>query len=184
MFSATTPGGRQFIDKICVEEQNYVSKKNPVLFVGYRGYDISLRIKGRLRCGGTWKAKVHAWQCPVLITNDHSTIQTCVFCFSKTSHPLKLVIKKNKQCLYSVNGSTSVCMNLGYVLRSRGENHKGHDSLPSLAIGLAGLSGGNWSANSLLRSYHHISTSKNANHDSQVSEEPLRLNAHVDVGMD
>ncbi|GAN04341.1 hypothetical protein MAM1_0061c03801 [Mucor ambiguus] len=91
-----------------------------------RGYGINSRIKGHLRCGGTWKAKIHGRYCPVLITNEHNTIQTCMFCFSKTSRPLKLVIRKNRQYLHSVNG-TSVCTNPSCVLRSRGETHKGRD---------------------------------------------------------
>ncbi|GAN09352.1 hypothetical protein MAM1_0261d08878 [Mucor ambiguus] len=71
--------------------------------------------------------------------HEHNTSQTCVFCFSKTSHPLKLVTRKSKQYLYSVNGTT-VCTNPGCVIRSRGDTHKGRDSLSSLAIGFAGLS--------------------------------------------
>ncbi|GAN08662.1 hypothetical protein MAM1_0216c08177 [Mucor ambiguus] len=130
---------RRFINKLCVGERNHVSKKNPVLFVGDRGYGINSQINGHLRCGGTWKAKIHAQYCPVLTTNEHNTSQTCVFCFSKTSHPLKIVSRKNKQYLHSVNG-TPICMNPDCVLRSRGETHKGRNSLSSLAIGLAGLS--------------------------------------------
>ncbi|GAN01294.1 hypothetical protein MAM1_0006c00727 [Mucor ambiguus] len=120
-------------------EQNHVSKMSPVLFVGHRGYGINSRIKGHSRCGGTRKAKIRARYCPILITNKHNTSQTCVFCFSKSSHPLKLVSRKNRQYLHNVNG-TSACNNPSCVLRSRGETHEGRDSLPSLAIGLPGLS--------------------------------------------
>ncbi|CAO3656432.1 unnamed protein product [Mucor fragilis] len=118
----------RFIDKLCVKERNHVIKKKPIFFVGDRGYGINLRIKGHFRCGGIWKSKIHAEYCRVLITNEHNTSQTCVFCFSKTSHSLKLVTKKSKQHLCSVT-DTSVYANSGCVLYSCGKTHTGRNSL-------------------------------------------------------
>ncbi|KAL7323193.1 hypothetical protein PS15p_211126 [Mucor circinelloides] len=60
-------------------------------------------IKGHMRCGGSWRAKKHSHYCPIIITNEHNASQTCLFCYSKTSHPQKLATKKNKQYLRSVN---------------------------------------------------------------------------------
>ncbi|KAL9559815.1 hypothetical protein PS6_000574 [Mucor atramentarius] len=73
------------------------------------------------------------------VTNEHNTSQTYRFCDSKASRPQKLLTKKNKQCLRSVNG-ISVCTNPGCVLRTKDETHKARDSLPTLAVGLDDLS--------------------------------------------
>ncbi|EPB87743.1 hypothetical protein HMPREF1544_05403 [Mucor circinelloides 1006PhL] len=110
----------RLIDRLRVEERQDLGRQ-PVLFVGDRGY-----------------AKVHGRCCPVLVTNEHNTSQICLFCFKKASHPLKLVTK-NKQYVRNVNGS-SVCTNPTSTLRTKGETHKARDSLPALAVGLAGLS--------------------------------------------
>ncbi|EPB85855.1 hypothetical protein HMPREF1544_07354 [Mucor circinelloides 1006PhL] len=106
-----------------------------LLFVGGRCYGINYSNKEHM----CLEAKKHSHYCPVIVTNEHNTSQTCLFYYSKTSHPQKLVTKKNKQCLRSVSG-TSVCTNPDCVLRTKDETHKARDSLPALAIGLAGLS--------------------------------------------
>ncbi|KAL7324571.1 hypothetical protein PS15p_209750 [Mucor circinelloides] len=111
----------------------------PLSFVGDRGYDINSPIKGHMRCGSAWKAKKHIHYGSVIINNEHDTSQTCLFRYSKTSHPQELVTKKNKQYLCSVNDA-SVCTNPDCVLRTKDETHKAHNSLSALAIGLAGFS--------------------------------------------
>ncbi|KAL9542597.1 hypothetical protein PS6_009715 [Mucor atramentarius] len=114
-------------------------EKVPLSFVGDRGYDINSPIKGHMRCGSAWKAKKHIHYGSVIINNEHDTSQTCLFRYSKTSHPQELVTKKNKQYLCSVNDA-SVCTNPDCVLRTKDETHKAHNSLSALAIGLAGFS--------------------------------------------
>jgi hypothetical protein len=67
---------RKVLDQLCSEEWSYVtgrSKKEPVLFVGDRGYGVGSRIKSFLKYGGTWKPKTHSMYTTVRVTNENNT---------------------------------------------------------------------------------------------------------------
>ncbi|KAI7893824.1 uncharacterized protein EV154DRAFT_460263 [Mucor mucedo] len=108
------------------------------MFVGDRGHGFNSTIKGYLRYGGHWKPKIHSRYTSVCITNEHNTSQTCLFRFSKTSHPNRIVEENGKTIVKPVNG-TSMCYNPECISVRNGHSHKGRDSLSSLAIGLTGL---------------------------------------------
>ncbi|CEP18628.1 hypothetical protein [Parasitella parasitica] len=58
------------------------------MLIGNRGHCVGSSIKGHWRFGGHWKEERHARYTPVLITNEHNTSQTCIFCFRKLLHPI------------------------------------------------------------------------------------------------
>ncbi|KAI8355717.1 hypothetical protein BD560DRAFT_426601 [Blakeslea trispora] len=109
------------------------------MFVGDRGYGIGSSIRGHVRLGGSWKPKKHSLYTSVCITNEHNTSQVCVFCFEKTSHPLRIVEKDGRESLKTING-TSICSNKACVLNLAKQSHKPRDSLSALAIGISGAS--------------------------------------------
>lgn len=132
---------RKYIDNLCSMERKYAAfdkKTNPIMFIGDRGYGFGSPIKGHLRCGGHWKPIVHSRYTSICITNEHNTSQTCLFCFSKTSHPFRKTTLNGKTIIKSVNG-TSMCYNQDCISVRNGHSHKGRDALSALAIGLTGL---------------------------------------------
>lgn len=129
---------RRTKDRICSNERRFVAgKSKPVMFVGDRGYGTGSSIKGHLRYGGKWKPEIHSRYTSVCITNEHNTSQTCLFCFQKLSHPLKVVTRKGKQQVNTVKG-TFVCNNKACILHTIASTHKGRDSVSALAIGISG----------------------------------------------
>ncbi|KAI8876119.1 hypothetical protein K501DRAFT_201117, partial [Backusella circina FSU 941] len=92
------------------------------------------QIKGHLKYRGHWKEKKHGLYTFVAITNEHNTSQTCVYCFKKMEHPMKI-----KDKVKSVNGALQ-CENPDCITFESKKASKSRDQLSSLAIGLAGLS--------------------------------------------
>lgn len=125
-------------DRVAALERKFVAGKcNPIMFVGDRGYGIGSTIKGHVKYGGSWKAQVHQRYTSVVITNEHNTSQTCLFCFQKLQHPLKVIIKNEKRYVRLVNG-TFVCNNSLCPLKQLKSTHKGRDAVSALAIGISG----------------------------------------------
>ncbi|CEP14460.1 hypothetical protein [Parasitella parasitica] len=97
---------------------------------GDRGHAVVSPFKGHLRFGGHWKELCHSRYTPTLITNEHNSSQTCLWCFSKLSHPYTALDGQVK-----MTNRSFICLNAAcpqkYVVMSR-------DRLSALAIGLAG----------------------------------------------
>lgn len=131
---------KRYLDIICSDEREFINggrdkeKGAVVLFVGDRGYATGSRIKGFLRYGGKWKPFLHARYTTTLITNEHNTSQTCVYCFQKTMHPTSMTNGKLK----TIKG-TSVRTNPHCVLVKKRMSHQSRDAVSSLAIGITGL---------------------------------------------
>lgn len=122
---------RRFYDKLAADERKTSGAKRPIMMIGDRGHGIGSRIKKHQRFGGHWKESRHGLYTPTLITNEYNSSQTCLFCYSKLSHPVGVVAGKIK----TVNGSF-VCLNQkcpnAFKVVCR-------DQVSALAIGLAGV---------------------------------------------
>lgn len=120
----------QYYDRLAAEERSFCKgSSNPMMFFEDRGHEFGSTIKGHHRFGGHWKEKRNGRYTPVLITNEHNSPQTCVWCFEKLSHPYSIIDGKVK----AIKG-TFVCLNgnsvKNNILLSR-------DRLSAFAIGLA-----------------------------------------------
>jgi hypothetical protein len=84
---------RSFRDSWCTKERKAMNtnqrkaRKTLIMFIGDRGTDVGSRVKGFRRYGGHWKEGVYGLNTPVCVTNENKTSQTCIFCYSKPSHP-------------------------------------------------------------------------------------------------
>ncbi|ORE17835.1 hypothetical protein BCV71DRAFT_180781, partial [Rhizopus microsporus] len=86
------------------------------------------------RYGGRWKEQLHGKHVNVCITNEHMTLQTCIYCYQELCHPKIILIKRNKQVLQE-NRSALLCGNPKCVAVKPRESTKSRDALSSLAIG-------------------------------------------------
>ncbi|KAI8095938.1 hypothetical protein BDF21DRAFT_470864, partial [Thamnidium elegans] len=77
-------------------------------FVGGRGYSVGSHIKDFRKYGGLWKAIKHSRQATILITNEHNTSQTCVYCFRKTTHSVQVSDKKSSRFMEQLFAPTLV----------------------------------------------------------------------------
>ncbi|KAI8646506.1 hypothetical protein BD408DRAFT_270765 [Parasitella parasitica] len=75
------------------------------MFVGDRGLGIGSLTKGFLRYGGHWKPKKNSLYSTELYTNEHSTSQTCPYCFCKLSHPSRVVRDNDQTQVKTVKGA-------------------------------------------------------------------------------
>ncbi|CEP14831.1 hypothetical protein [Parasitella parasitica] len=120
----------KYYDRLAAKERRFTHASTPIMFIGDRGHAVVSPFKGHLRFGGHWKELCHSRYTPTLITNEHNSSQTCLWCFSKLSHPYTALDGQVKM----TNGSF-ICLNAAcpqkYVVMSR-------DRLSALAIGLAG----------------------------------------------
>ena len=105
--------------------------KTLLLFVGDRGFGVGSRIKGHQRFGGTWKQQIHGRYTPTMVTNEYNSSQTCLFCFRKLSHPMKVVEGEVKATTGSFVCLNDQCPNAFRVVC--------RDQVSALAIGLSGL---------------------------------------------
>ncbi|ORE14342.1 hypothetical protein BCV71DRAFT_160682, partial [Rhizopus microsporus] len=98
------------------------------------------KIKGFLKYGGNWKLNKDSLYTTVCITNEHNTLQICLFCFKKLLNSYRLVQgKNNKVRLKQVKGSF-VCMHPKcQSICARKATHS-RDMVSATAIALAGLS--------------------------------------------
>lgn len=120
----------RFYDRLASKERKFTKVSSPIMFIGDRGHAIRSPIKGHLRFGGYWKELRHSRYTPTLITNEHNSSQTCLWCFSKLSHPYTAkdgTVKKTNGSFICLN---DVCPNKSVVMS--------RDCLSALAIGLAG----------------------------------------------
>ena len=104
------------------------------------GLCIGSKIKGFLKYGGNWKLNKDSLYTTVCITNEHNTLQICLFCFKKLLNSYRLVQgKNNKVRLKQVKGSF-VCMHPKcQSICARKATHS-RDMVSATAIALAGLS--------------------------------------------
>ncbi|KAI7881515.1 uncharacterized protein EV154DRAFT_41982 [Mucor mucedo] len=93
--------------------------------VGNRNYGTRSSIKRDMRHGGQCRYT------SVCVTNEYNTSQTCVFCFSKTNHPYRIIRKNGNSVIQTINGTSSECVS---VLNAH--SHKKRDTVSALAIGL------------------------------------------------
>jgi hypothetical protein len=116
---------------LAAQERAFTQSKAPIMFIGDRGHGVRSIIKGHQRFGGHWKEKIHGRYTSSLITNEHNSSQTCLFCFKKLAHPQ---VARDK--VIKINNGSFICLNNKchnkYVVMSR-------DKLSALAIGLAGV---------------------------------------------
>ncbi|KAI8641782.1 hypothetical protein BD408DRAFT_467729, partial [Parasitella parasitica] len=77
---------RKGFHRLAAYEKKSSGAKRLIMFVGDRGHGFGSRIKRHGRFGGFWKQQQHGGYTPTLITNEHNTSQTCIFCFHKLSH--------------------------------------------------------------------------------------------------
>ncbi|CAO0797250.1 unnamed protein product [Mucor circinelloides] len=61
------------------------------------------------------KSKNHAHYASVFITDEHNSSQICVYCFEKTTHPVKMVNGKLK----TMNGTSACCSPACLLARSK-----------------------------------------------------------------
>ncbi|KAI9469648.1 MAG: hypothetical protein EXX96DRAFT_586965 [Benjaminiella poitrasii] len=54
------------------------------MFVGDRGF-------GHLRYSGNWKTQKHSLYTSACVTNEHNSSKTCLFCFHKIFHLIRIV---------------------------------------------------------------------------------------------
>lgn len=132
---------KKYVDRLCSEERYFVSPvkdRKRVMFVGDRGLAVGSRLKGFLRYGGLWKPKQHSRYAAVCVTNEHNTSQTCVFCFKKLMHPLKIDLnKKGERTVKKVSGSFICCNQSCPSVKYNMSTH-GRDALSALAIAFSG----------------------------------------------
>lgn len=119
----------RYYNKLVMNEKAFTGSKTSIMLIAEQGYGIRSIIKSYQRFGGYWKQKIHERYTPSLITNEHYSSQTRVFCFKKLSHPQvardKVIEINNGSFIYQ----NDKCPNK-YVVMSR-------DKLPALATGLA-----------------------------------------------
>lgn len=117
--------------KLAAEERRFSGSKKPIMMIGDRGYGTGSCIKNHQRFGGPWKGKLHGRYTTTLVTNEHNSSQTCVFCFKKLSHPHT----RTADGSIKITNGAFICLNNScpnkFVVVSR-------DKLSALAIGLAG----------------------------------------------
>ncbi|CEP09091.1 hypothetical protein [Parasitella parasitica] len=120
----------KYYDRLAAKDRRFTHASTHIMFIGDRRHAVGSPIKGHLRFGGHWKELRHSRYTPTLISNEHNSSQTCLWCFSKLSHPYTALDGQVKM----TNGSF-ICLNAAcpqkYVVMSR-------DRLSALAIGLAG----------------------------------------------
>lgn len=126
------------LDTFCSQERKH-SDKNPIMFIGDRGYGVGSRVKGFLKYGGKWKPSKHERYTSVLVTNEFNTSKVCPFCFRFIHHPQKIV-RKNDRVFLRLNNGVSICSNENCVLTRTRRNQQPRDSLSALAIGISGAS--------------------------------------------
>jgi hypothetical protein len=130
------------VDIMCSFERKSIEApfNSPTMFIGDRGHCVGSRLKGHLKYGGHWKErKNHGRNTHVFITDEYNTSQTCVFCFQKLQHSLRLIENKSgKDKIVHVNGAFQ-CENELCISLMHGQASQGRDALSALAIGLKGL---------------------------------------------
>ncbi|KAI8093979.1 hypothetical protein BDF21DRAFT_85771 [Thamnidium elegans] len=140
------------------------------MLTGDRGYCHSSSIKGHLKYGGVWKPKLHSLYTSVGITNENLTSQTYVFCFKKTTRPLKVLKTKKGNLVKEIRG-TSVCTNEHCILALKNETHKGRDAVSATAICISG-------STTLLLNMQHPSFSYDK-YSSENNTDDFRLKAEA-----
>ncbi|KAI9482747.1 MAG: hypothetical protein EXX96DRAFT_453159, partial [Benjaminiella poitrasii] len=104
------------------------------MFVGDRGLGIGSRLKGHLKYGGNWKPVKNSLFTPVLVTNEHNSSQTCLFCYKKLSHPVgAMTNKKGEKRLKTTLGSF-VCLNPLCLSVLSGGTTKRRDTMSSITL--------------------------------------------------
>ncbi|ORE00835.1 hypothetical protein BCV72DRAFT_324767 [Rhizopus microsporus var. microsporus] len=105
------------------------------MFIGDKGYCVDSTIKGHLKYEDQWKSRKNSLYTSVCITNEHNTSQTCLFCFKKLQHPLRVT---GNVKLKIVSG-TFQCINLECTSVLADMATHARDSLSAMAIDLSGL---------------------------------------------
>ncbi|KAI9477872.1 MAG: hypothetical protein EXX96DRAFT_484224 [Benjaminiella poitrasii] len=109
------------------------------MFVGDRGLGIGSRLKGHLRYGGNWKPVKNSLYTSVLVTNEHNSSQTCLFCYKKLTHPVGAMTNKKGEKRRKTTLGSFVCLNPLCLSVLSGEATKRRDTMSAMAIGLSGL---------------------------------------------
>ncbi|OAD00506.1 hypothetical protein MUCCIDRAFT_185348 [Mucor lusitanicus CBS 277.49] len=113
-------------------------KPKPIMMIGDSDLGVGSTIKGYRRYGGTWKQNLQGGNTHVCCTSEYMTSQTCMYCFSKLTHPTSKQLVKGKVVTKKVAGAF-VCLNPDCVLQQFGRNVFARDKLSALAIGLSGV---------------------------------------------
>ena len=71
----------RYYHKLAAQERAFTQSKAPIMFIGDRGHGVRSIIKDYQQFGGHWKEKIHGRYTSSLITNEHNSSQTCLFCF-------------------------------------------------------------------------------------------------------
>jgi hypothetical protein len=96
-----------------------------MMAIGNQGTGVGSVIKGYNRRGGKWLREKHNRHATTILTDEHMTSQTCVYCFSLIHHP----ILRTTRCL---NPECPAVQN-GYATNNR-------DAMSAMAIGLSMMS--------------------------------------------
>ncbi|KAI9260923.1 hypothetical protein EDC94DRAFT_673732, partial [Helicostylum pulchrum] len=86
-----------------------------------------------------WKEEIHGEAVNVCTTNENMTSQTCLYCFSKLSHPNTRIMKNNKVETRSSKGAF-LCRNPRCISVIKKCASKSRGALSALTIGLVGIS--------------------------------------------
>ncbi|KAI8885968.1 hypothetical protein K501DRAFT_178769, partial [Backusella circina FSU 941] len=73
-----------------------------------------------------WKSINHSHYTALCIANEHNSSQTCVYCFKKLSHPLKIVKEKGKTKVKTVNSGFQ-CDNIDCILYKNNKQSQSRD---------------------------------------------------------
>ncbi|CAO3630821.1 unnamed protein product [Mucor fragilis] len=139
-------------NKICASERKFVvqhkkgpveegqsrRKPKPIMMIGDSGLGVGSSIKGHRRYGGNWKQALQGGNTHVCRTSEYMTSQTCMYCFSKLTHPTSKQMVKGKVVARKVPGAF-MCLNPKCILKQFDRNVFARDKLSALAIGLSGL---------------------------------------------
>ncbi|KAI8098875.1 uncharacterized protein BX664DRAFT_8905 [Halteromyces radiatus] len=118
------------------EERRFLKgdSKYLVMAIGNMGTGVGSRITGHHRRGGKWHLKKNSQRGAVMLTDEHLSSQTCVFCFSKVIRQMRKTDGKYRK----VNGG-SVCVNKDCWAVKNCSSTQGRDIQAALAICLAGV---------------------------------------------
>ncbi|ORE10887.1 hypothetical protein BCV72DRAFT_195294, partial [Rhizopus microsporus var. microsporus] len=108
------------------------------MLIGDKETGAGSRIEGFHRYGGKWKQMIQGKYTNVCITDEYMTPQTCLYCFSKLSHPIQRKTEKERQISFKSKGSL-LCRNPNCVIVKNNKTSKSRNSLSALAIGISGL---------------------------------------------
>jgi hypothetical protein len=121
----------RYYHKLVAQERAFTQSKALIMFIGDRDHGVRSITRGYEWFGGHWKEKIYERYTSILITDEHNSSQTRLFCFKNLSY-----LQVARDMDIKINNGSFICLNNKrhnkYIVKSR-------DKLSALAIGLPGV---------------------------------------------